>query len=165
MICYIGIGSNLGNRIGYIKKALVLLKKTGAVHLKKISPVYETEPIGGPKKQSWYLNLAAKVRTDLSPEELLILLKGVEKRAGRKTRKKKWSAREIDLDILLCGKRVIFGKDLKVPHPLMHKRFFVLKPLSDIAMNLKHPVFNVSINRLLKMLKPATRAVAIEKAL
>ncbi|HQP91305.1 MAG TPA: 2-amino-4-hydroxy-6-hydroxymethyldihydropteridine diphosphokinase, partial [Candidatus Omnitrophota bacterium] len=86
MICYIGVGSNLGNRLGYIRKAIALLKKSKRVKVKKVSSVYETVPVGGPVGQRKYLNLALKVQTRLLPSDLLLFLKETERKAGRKKR-------------------------------------------------------------------------------
>lgn len=149
MICYIGIGSNIGNRFGHIRKALGELAKTRNIEIKKISDVYETKPEGGAGGQKHYLNLAIKLDTSLRPLELLSVLKSIEKRCGRKVRAARWAAREIDLDLLLYGSALIDEKELKVPHRLMHKRYFVLKPLADIAPGLRHPVLKKSIKALL----------------
>lgn len=153
MICYIGVGSNLGDRLAYIKKSVVLLKKNHQISIKKISPIYETAPCGGPKGQKGYLNLTLKLETELEPLELLAQLKKIERDSGRGAGRARWAAREIDLDILLCGKRVVKEKGLEVPHPLMHKRSFVLKPLSDIAPRLMHPVLKKSIKILLESIR------------
>ncbi len=155
MICYIGVGSNLGNRSGYIRKAIALLKEINDIKIRKISPVYETKPVGGPSGQGKFLNLALKVKTSLTPETLLSVLKKIETETGRHRRKMRWAAREIDLDILLCGRVIVDKKDLCIPHPRMQERFFVLKPLSDIAPEVVHPVFRKKISTLLSLLEGA----------
>ncbi|HAJ56845.1 MAG TPA: 2-amino-4-hydroxy-6-hydroxymethyldihydropteridine diphosphokinase [Candidatus Omnitrophica bacterium] len=149
MVCYIGIGSNIGNRFAYIREALGLLEGKRAILIKKISDIYETKPEGGPGGQRNYLNLAVKLETGLRPLELLSELRDIERRCGRKARAARWAAREIDLDVLFYGSRLIDEKMLKVPHPLMHKRSFVLRPLSDIAPGFMHPVLKKSIKVLL----------------
>lgn len=151
-VCYIGAGSNIGGRLAYIRKAIALLKKTPGIRVKKVSPVYESRPQGGPKGQGDYLNCVIKIDSSLSPKKLLMALKSIERKLGRKPRKRRWAKREIDLDILLYGRQVVRDKALSVPHPLMHKRSFVLEPLSDIAPRLKHPILKKSIKILLKAL-------------
>jgi len=157
MVCYIGAGSNVGDRLGYIKKAVALLKETPGVRIVKVSSVYETEPKGGPEGQNDYLNLVLEVESDLSPIGLLAELKTVEKSLGRKANKTRCGPREIDLDILLFGRQVVHEKDLKVPHPLMQDRFFVLKPLNDLAPRLKHPLSGRNVLEMLSSLKERGR--------
>lgn len=128
--CYIGLGSNLGDRRQNIKQALSSLKKTKSISVSKVSKVYQTLPIGGPK-QGKYLNAAVKLKTSLGPHKLLRLLKRIEKDLGR-TKSVRWGARVIDLDILLYEDQIIQQKDLKIPHPRMFEREFVLKPLSEV---------------------------------
>lgn len=130
VICYLGIGSNLGDRRKNIKKALEILKKTKAIKLEKISKLYETEPQGGPP-QGKFLNGVIKIRTSLLPFQLLKLLKRIEKDLGRK-RIRRFGPRTIDLDILFYSDKVINKRDLKIPHPRCFERDFVLKPLLEI---------------------------------
>jgi len=130
MLCYIGIGSNLGDRKKYIENAIEKLKNTEGVEVKKVSGVYETEPMGGPK-QGKYLNAAIEIETGLKPRELLVKLQDIEKQLGRK-RTVKNAPRTIDLDILLYGDNKIDEPDLKIPHPRMRGREFVIKPLKEI---------------------------------
>ena len=131
-ICYIGFGSNLGDREENIEKALSVLKKTEGIKVRKISSIYETEPVGGPL-QGKFLNGVAEIETSLNPRKLLRCLKKIEKAVGRKPGKVRWGPREIDLDILLYGDESVAEPDLKIPHPEMRKRGFVLKPLCEIA--------------------------------
>lgn len=162
MRCYIGIGSNLGSRLENIRQAIAFLKMERGIKIEKCSPLYETRPCAGPPGQRDYLNLALEVSTRLAPHELLRCLKKIEKAAGRKPRKKRWAPREIDLDILLCGRRVISSKNLIIPHPRMHERRFVLKPLFDIAPRLSHPLLKKDIATLLASLKDKTRCRKIK---
>ena len=129
-VCYLGVGSNLGNRRKNIKKALDYLAKTKRIKIEKTSRIYETEPVGGPP-QDKFLNAAIKIKTSLTPQLLLEVLKKIEKDLGRKNTVR-WGAREIDLDILLYGNKVIKIKNLVIPHPRMFEREFVLKPLREI---------------------------------
>jgi len=129
-VCYLGLGSNLGNRRKNIKKALGYLAKTKGIKTEKVSRIYETEPVGGPA-QNKFLNAAVKIRTSLSPQLLLNTIKKIEKDLGRK-RSIRWAPREIDLDILLYANKIIRRRGLIIPHPRMFERDFVLKPLREI---------------------------------
>jgi 2-amino-4-hydroxy-6-hydroxymethyldihydropteridine diphosphokinase len=130
MLCYIGIGSNLGDREKHIKNAIEKLKETEGVEVKKISNIYETEPVGGPK-QGNYLNGVIKIETWLKPSDLMVKLQRIEKQSGR-IRSVKNAPRTIDLDILLYGDKKIDEPGLKIPHPRMYEREFVMKPLKEI---------------------------------
>jgi 2-amino-4-hydroxy-6-hydroxymethyldihydropteridine diphosphokinase len=127
---YLGVGSNLGNRRENIKKAVALLAGIPGIKLSKISSLYDTLPVGGPKQRN-FLNGAIKIKTNLSPLRLLGYLKGIEKNLGRKKTVKN-GPRQIDLDILFYGNTLINTKELRIPHPYMFKRDFVLKPLKEI---------------------------------
>lgn len=135
MVCYIGIGSNLGDREKHIKDAIEKLKETKGVEVKKISSIYETEPVGGPK-QGKYLNGVIEIETWLEPGDLMIKLQKIEKQSGR-IRSVKNAPRTIDLDILLYGDKKIDEPGLKIPHPRMYEREFVMKPLGEIIGNIK----------------------------
>lgn len=130
-ICYIGLGSNLGNRRENIKRAIALLKKNQGLKVKKVSRIIETKPVGY-LRQPKFLNGVIKIETGLSPQELLKELKGVEKKMGRK-KALRFGPRAIDLDILLYGQKKIKQRGLTIPHPRMLKRDFVMRPLSEIA--------------------------------
>lgn len=134
MFCYIGIGSNLGDREKYIKNAIEKLKKTEGVEVKKISSIYETEPVGG-MKQGKYLNGVIKIETWLKPHDLMTKLQEIEKQSGR-IRSVKNAPRTMDLDILLYGDKKIDESGLKIPHPKMYEREFVMKPLKEIYESL-----------------------------
>jgi len=134
-IAYIGIGSNLGNREENCKKAIRLMAESG-IAIKKESSMYETEP-WGVKDQPKFINMAVEVETDKNPEELLRILKKIEEDIGR-IETSKWGPRIIDLDILLYDDIVLDTPDLKIPHPLMFGRDFVLKPLAEIAPDKIH---------------------------
>lgn len=130
VVCYLGLGSNLGNRRENIKKALYYLAKTKGITIEKFSRIYETDPVGGPP-QNKFLNAAVRIKTSLSPFALLKVVKKIEKYLGRKKRGH-YAPREIDLDILLYADKVIKRKNLIIPHPRMFEREFVLKPLREI---------------------------------
>ena len=128
--CYIGIGSNLGNRRKKIDVAIEKLRQVSEVEVKKVSSIYETEPVGGPKQPD-YLNAVIEIETMLGPRKLLAALHEIEGHLGRK-RSIKDGPRTIDLDILTYGDEKIDEPDLKIPHPRMNEREFVLKPIEEL---------------------------------
>jgi len=148
---YLGLGSNLGDRESNLKSAVEMLRVSGGILAVRASSFYETEPVGY-VDQPGFLNAAAEVETTLSPEELLRLCHDIEDRLGR-VRTIRWGPRTIDLDILLYGDRVIDTEDLTVPHPLMHEREFVLRPLSEIAPGLPHPRLGKTVGELLDAIR------------
>lgn len=165
MVCYIGVGSNLGNRRQNIRDAVVHLREVKGISIKRSSAIYETQAEGGPESQGDYFNLVLEVDSKLKPCVLLKHLKEIEKEVGRRERQERWSAREIDLDILSCDAVVIREENLKIPHPLMHERFFVLKPLSDLAPLWRHPVLDLDATTMLGRLKWEGRWRKIEETL
>ncbi len=128
-IVYLGIGSNMGQRRRFIDQALSLLAEEGVEVLLR-SSLIETDPVGGPPQER-FLNGVVKARTDWPPEELLRRLKAVEQRLGRKPTVRN-GPRPIDLDILLYDNLIVRLPHLTIPHPRMHERAFVLKPLQEI---------------------------------
>lgn len=152
---YLALGSNLGKRPYNLKKARKLLEECG-VFIKKSSKIYETKPVSRIPQRK-FLNQCLLVETEHNPQKLLKIAKLIEKQMGReqiaKKRKNYEKPRLIDLDILLYENLQINTKFLKIPHPRMHKRKFVLEPLNDIAPLLEHPVQHETINYLLKNLK------------
>lgn len=132
VICYLGIGSNLGNRQKFIRLALQKINQLKSTKIIKVSKIIETKPIGGPVGQGKFLNAALKLRTNLAPSNLLKELKRIEQELGRPKRHIRYGSRTIDLDILFYGDRLINRKDLKVPHPKIFEREFVMKPLLEI---------------------------------
>jgi 2-amino-4-hydroxy-6-hydroxymethyldihydropteridine diphosphokinase len=157
-IAYISLGSNLGNRSENIQQAIDYLYACPQVKILKISSLYKTEP-WGVKKQPEFLNAVIKLQTDLGPESLHRYLQEIEYKLHRK-RDKKWGPRTIDLDILFFGKILIDEEDLKVPHPEIADRAFVLIPLAEIAPKLYHPVLKKTIATLLSELKSRARLAA-----
>lgn len=138
---YVALGANLGRRERNITAALNALQSTRGIDVRKVSSLYETEPQGGPSGQPKYLNAVARIGTTLTAERLLGVLLAIEKSLGRtRADEARWAARTIDLDLLLYGERIISDRDLIVPHPLMHERRFVMKPLAEIAPDVVHPV-------------------------
>ena len=146
-IAYIGIGSNLGNRQENCLRAIELLQKKGIIVTKR-SSLYKTEP-WGVKDQPRFINMAVEIDTSLEPKELLKILKNIEKGLGRE-KSSKWGPRIIDLDILLFDDIILNEDNLKIPHPLMQERDFVLRPLCEIAPDIYHPLLKLSMYELMQ---------------
>lgn len=133
MRAFLGLGSNLGDRAAHLRLAL-----SGMPDLVAVSPVYETEPVGGPPGQEPYLNVVAELDTALSPRALLALAHRLEEEAGR-TRTVRWGPRTLDVDVLLVDDLVVNDEDLVIPHPRLWERRFVVEPLADLAPELVPP--------------------------
>jgi 2-amino-4-hydroxy-6-hydroxymethyldihydropteridine diphosphokinase len=126
----VALGSNLGDRVRHLQDAVALLPDLVAV-----SPVYETDPVGGPRDQGPYLNMVARLDTTLEARELLELCHRLEEKASRK-RTVRWGPRTLDVDVLWLDGQTVDEPDLVVPHPRMRDRPFVLAPLRDVAPDL-----------------------------
>jgi len=159
-IAYIGIGSNLGDKSFHCRYSIDQIDTLRGCHVIARSTLFKTEP-EGVTGQPWYVNGIAQIAAMKSPFELLRGLMNIESAMGR-TRKKRWEARIIDLDILLFGQEVITSHDLIIPHPLMHKRRFVLQPLAELTPNLVHPVLKLTIQELLDKLPIPSYGETIE---
>ncbi len=145
MICYLGLGSNLGNREEYILKALSELSKK--MKILQNSEIIETKPYGN-VNQPDFLNCVTKIETELNPLELLKICTEIEKKLGRK-RSQKWASRTIDIDILFYGNETFQSDELTIPHPEIQKRKFVLKSLNEICPDFVHPVLNKKISQII----------------
>jgi 2-amino-4-hydroxy-6-hydroxymethyldihydropteridine diphosphokinase len=156
----LALGSNLGDRSGTLRRALTELSHLSATRLLARSSVHETTPVGGPAGQGAFLNAAALVRTALSPVDLLQELRQIETALGRQ-RAEQWAARSIDLDVLLYDDAVIAAADLRIPHPRMAYRRFVLEPAAEIAGPMLHPESGWTIDGLLSHLGRAENVVAV----
>lgn len=130
-VAFLGLGSNLGDRLTNLQGAVDLLQGEPGLRVLASSRVWETAPVGGPPQPD-YLNAVIRVETDLSARDLLDVAHRVEERLGR-VRKERWGARSIDIDVLLFGEETIDESDLVVPHPRLAKRAFVLLPLLELV--------------------------------
>lgn len=144
---YLSLGSNIGNRISFLKKALGFLSETG--NIKKISPVYETSPFGVIGDQNKYLNMAVTLHSETEPMEMLEKIKNIESKMGRNLIESHLKPRKIDIDILFCDDIIIKTKKLSVPHRKITQRRFVLIPLNDINPELVNPESGVTVKELL----------------
>jgi 2-amino-4-hydroxy-6-hydroxymethyldihydropteridine diphosphokinase len=149
-VVYLSLGSNLGDRSANLHAAIDQLRALGEVVA--VSSFYETEPVEL-TAQPWFLNCAVKLETGKMPKQLLAAILAIEQQMGRRRTLKK-GPRIIDIDILLFGSSVIEMKGLTVPHPAMHERRFVLDPLTEIAPDIRHPVFKQTIRELRDALPP-----------
>jgi 2-amino-4-hydroxy-6-hydroxymethyldihydropteridine diphosphokinase len=137
VIVHIGLGSNLGDREAMIRSAIDALGKLPDTRVEQASSLYETEPVGH-TDQPWFLNAVARLDTELEPRQLLWNLQRIEKSLGRE-RRQTWGPRTIDLDLLFYGAEIIDDPGLRVPHPELLRRAFVLIPLVEIDPMLVHP--------------------------
>ena len=144
---YVSLGTNLGDRAAQLGRALRALDALPATSVAAISPIFETDPVG-PPPQGPYLNAVAKLRTELPPRALLDGLLAIERQAGRTRGAERNSARTLDLDVLLYGAQVIDLPGLRVPHPRLAERAFVLEPLAALAPELRHPELGATIESL-----------------
>jgi 2-amino-4-hydroxy-6-hydroxymethyldihydropteridine diphosphokinase len=135
---YLGLGSNQGDSWQYLQNAVDALQAQVAIQVQKISPVYQSKPYG-PQDQPDYLNAVVEIKTSLSAEHLLSVLWEIEASNERTRTGRRWTARTLDLDILLYDQLTLQTERLTIPHPEMCKRSFVVYPLYDIAGNLQIP--------------------------
>jgi len=132
---FLGLGSNIGDRRETLRAAVAAIPDLVAV-----SPVYETEPVGGPEQDSFY-NIVVELETERTPRELLAVCRELEAAAGR-VRKIRWGPRTLDVDVLLVGDLTVAEDDLTVPHPRMHQRNFVMVPLLDLYPEVEVPGYD-----------------------
>jgi len=158
---YLSLGSNLGDRLDYLSRAVMELKKIEETEIFKSSSVFETEPFGF-TEQPYFYNIALEINTGLSPEDLLNECKKIEENLGRSPRGK-WREREIDIDILFFGRRIIDTINLVIPHKELSLRRFVLEPLNEIAGEFKCPRSHKSINELLEICTDKSNVINIHK--
>ena len=145
-VAYIGIGSNLGDKVYQCEEAITEILKADHHILLAKSSLFKTKPMGY-TSQDCFINGVIKIETDLEPLDLLRVLKEIESRLGRKETFR-WGPRAIDLDILFFDAKEIHVEGLQIPHPLLHERQFVLIPLAEIDRGLIHPLLKKSIGEL-----------------
>ena len=149
---YIAVGSNMGDKLETCRNALADLDRTDVVAVEAVSRFYFTEPMEY-SDQPWFVNGAARIRTSADPAELLSVLKSFEAAYGRTDGGVRFGPRPLDFDIIFYNELIMDTPQLIVPHPRMHLREFVLRPINDIAPELMHPVFCKSIRRMLADLR------------
>jgi 2-amino-4-hydroxy-6-hydroxymethyldihydropteridine diphosphokinase len=147
---YLSLGSNLGDRVAHIERALTRLAEED-VRIVKRSSFYETEPVEF-LTQGWFLNIAVEAETELMPRQLLRVIRQIERELGRK-RIVRSGPRTIDIDILLFGTNIANAAELEIPHPRMTERRFVLVPMAEIAPTLRHPALRLTMSELLAATK------------
>ena len=148
----LSLGSNLGDRIGQIEKAVALLETSG-VRVARRSSLYESEPLGG-GGQRWFINCVVEAKTHLMPLALLGAVRRIERQLGRRPASGlRPTARSIDIDILFYGNHVVVMPELTIPHPRLAERRFVLEPLRELASDWRHPVTRQTVAEMLAGLR------------
>lgn len=157
----VALGSNLGDRTAHLRAALAHLAQIPSSTLEAVAAFRETRPVDCPPEMPAFINSAAKLNTTLSAHDFLAHLLAIETALGRqRTAHVEPQARTIDLDLLLFGSEIISLPHLTVPHPRMHKRIFVLQPLTEIAPEFPHPLLGKTMRELLHQLQPAPVGVS-----
>lgn len=148
-IVYLSLGSNMGDRIGYVQQAASLIGTTENIHIIRTSAFYETEP-WGMNSDKWFVNAVVEIKTTLSPKDLLAECQRIERQLGRKESDKGsgYTDRTIDIDILFYNRDIISEKDLVIPHKFVHLRAFTLVPLLELIPNFEHPILHKTITEL-----------------
>jgi 2-amino-4-hydroxy-6-hydroxymethyldihydropteridine diphosphokinase len=137
-VAYIGIGSNVGDRAAFVRRAVAELSAQPDIRVEATSSLYETSPIGGPPQRS-FINVVIRLATEMDARALLEACQTIERRLGREPSEIRWGPRVVDLDILLYDQDKIGETDLEVPHPRMRERRFVLVPLLEIDPSVTDP--------------------------
>ena len=155
---FVSVGSNLGDKIENCRRGVDGLLADGRSVLVRSSSFYRTSPVDF-KDQDWFVNLVVKIKTTLDPFGLLAKIQDVQKAIGRKADTLRFGPRVIDLDIIFFDDQVIQTDLLEIPHPRMHKRRFVLKPICDIEPSMMHPVLRKDMRSLLGDLKDSKQRI------
>ncbi len=155
---WIAVGSNMGDSLENCRRGIAEIERSGASELTARSRFYRTEPVDY-IDQDWFVNAVVRIRTALSPRELLAELNAIEAAAGRDRSGVRFGPRPLDLDIVFFDDLVMNTPGLTLPHPRMHKRRFVLQPLCDIDPAIVHPVLQQSVNDLLDRLEETGQKV------
>lgn len=137
-IAHIGVGSNVGDRTDFCRRAVAELDAEDFIAIDAVSSLYETTPVGGPPQRS-FVNLVAQASVDIEPRPLLEVCQSIEQRLGREPSEVRWGPRVVDLDILTFGDEKIVESDLEIPHPRMTQRRFVLVPLLEVDPGASDP--------------------------
>ena len=170
---FLSVGSNLGDRLECLRRAVAELRAMPGVEFLDASALYRTEPWEQrpgqqPDEDTWFFNCAVSIETTLDPMALLVRVQEVEQKLGRRRgpgtpEDQRYEPRPLDIDILLYGDLVISGPDhLHIPHLLMHERRFVLQPLAELAPDIEHPVLYRTIRDLLEGLEDEHRIVGVD---
>ena len=147
-IVYLSLGSNIGDRVGYIQQATSLLGANENINIVATSSFYETEP-WGMESENWFVNAVIQITTNLSPEGLLDECQRIESQLGRKPREgSQYSDRTIDIDIIFYDKLIMNNERLTIPHKHFHKRVFMIVPMLEIAEDFVHPFFGKTVASL-----------------
>lgn len=147
-IAYLSLGSNQGDRIGYIQQATSLLNLTDNISIVRTSAFYESEP-WNMSTETWFVNAVIEIKTSLAPKELLNECKRIERQLGRTPKEGAgYADRTIDIDILFYGKEIINEESLTIPHKYLHLRAFTLVPLLELIPDFEHPVVHKTISEL-----------------
>lgn len=147
-IVYLSLGSNIGDRVGYIQQATSLLGASENINIVTTSSFYETEP-WKMESDNWFVNAVVQISTTLSPEALLDECQRIEQQLGRKkSSKETYSDRTIDIDIIFYDKLITNNERLTIPHKYFHKRVFMLVPMLEIAGDFVHPFFGKTVENL-----------------
>ena len=155
---FISVGSNLGEKLENCNTGISALDNDVTGRVIALSPFYKTEPVDY-IAQDWFVNAAFKLETTLKPLQLLDKLKKIQRQAGRGKDPVRFGPRILDLDIIFYDELVIESEELIIPHPRMHKRRFVLKPICDIDPTFVHPILNKDIRFLLSKLESGTQQI------
>ena len=160
--CFLSLGSNMGNKLINIQKAIRLIESSSKNIFLLKSPIYESKALYNTQLDNFY-NTVIKMKTSFSPQDLLLFTQNIEKQLGRTQGVEKYSARPIDIDILSYGDKIINSKELIIPHPHIKERMFVLKPWTDIDSNYVLAQSNKKISELLKESSDNSKLSIIEK--